>query len=82
MITTAVLTVLWGIIKPLITRIPDLQINYAGLSSMSVYQYLRAGLYFFPMGTVVAILEIILALWVLRVVVAILHSLWDALPIV
>ena len=82
MITTAVLTVLWGIIKPLIVRIPDLQINYAGLSSMSVYQYLRAGLYFFPMGTVVAILEIILALWVLRVVVAILHSLWDALPIV
>ena len=50
MITTAILTVIWGIVKPLLVRIPDLQINYAGLSSMSVYQYLRAGLYFFPMG--------------------------------
>ena len=55
MITTAILTVVWGIVRPLLVRIPDLQINYAGLSSMSVYQYLRAGLYFFPMGTVVAI---------------------------
>ena len=82
MISTAILTVIWGIVKPILVRIPDLQINYAGLSSMSVYQYLRAGLYFFPMGTVVAIMEIVLALWVLRVCVAILHSLWDALPIV
>ena len=82
MITTATLTVVWGIVKPLLVRIPDLQINYAGLSSMSVYQYLRAGLYFIPMGTVVAIFEIIIGLWVLRIVIAILHSLWAALPIV
>ena len=82
MITTAILTVVWGIVKPLLVRIPDLQINYAGLSSMSVYQYLRAGLYFVPMGTVVAIFEIIIGLWVLRIVIAILHSLWAALPIV
>ena len=82
MITTAILTVIWGIVRPLLVRIPDLQINYAGLSSMSVYQYFRAGLYFFPMGTVVAIFEIIIGLWVLRIVIAILHSLWAALPIV
>ena len=82
MITTATLTVVWGIVKPLLVRIPDLQINYAGLASMSVYQYLRAGLYFIPMGTVVAIFEIIIGLWVLRIVIAILHSLWAALPIV
>lgn len=82
MITTAILTVVWGVVKPLLVRIPDLQINYAGLSSMSVYQYLRAGPYFFPMGTVVTIFEIIIGLWVLRIVIAILHSLWAALPIV
>ena len=44
MITTAILTVIWGIVKPLLVRIPDLQSNYAGLSSMSVYGY--SGCYF------------------------------------
>ena len=82
MITTAILTVIWGIVKPLLVRIPDLQINYAGLSSMSVYQYLRAGLYFFPMNPVLTIGGIVLSLWILRIVIAVLHSLWASLPIV
>lgn len=82
MITTAVLSVIWHIIEPILAHVPTLEINYAGLSSMSVYQYLRAGLYFFPMETVTKILSIVVGLWILRVVISILHSLWSALPIV
>ena len=33
------------------------------------------------MGTVVVIFEIIIGLWVLRIMIAILHSLWASLPI-
>ena len=82
MITTAILKAIWAVVSPIVNRIPDFQINYDGLSSMSVYQYLRAGLYFFPMGTVITILEIVIALWSLRICIAILHSLWNALPLV
>ena len=82
MLGTAVLNVIWGIVQPIINRVPDISINYDGIVGTTVYQFIRAGLYFLPMDTVKAILAIIVALWVLRVVIAVLHSLWSALPIV
>lgn len=82
MLGTAVVGVIWGIVQPIINRVPDITINYDGIANSTVYQFIRAGLYFFPMGTVKTILTIIIALWVLRVVIAVLHSLWSALPIV
>lgn len=82
MITTAVVNVIWGIVQPILNRVPDISINYEGIANSTVYQWIRAGLYFFPMDTVKTILTIIIALWVLRVVIALLKSLWSALPIV
>lgn len=82
MIFNPVLRLLWAIVSPVIAKIPSVNINYDGVVTSSVYQYIRAALYFFPMQTVVNILSIVLALWVLRVVIAFLHSLWASLPIV
>jgi len=39
-------------------------------------------MYMLPVDTVTTILGIVIALWVLRIVIAVLHSLWSALPIV
>ena len=82
MIVTAVINVIWGVVNPILNRVPEISIDYAGVSSSSIYQWLRAALYFFPMNTVVAICALTLALWVLRMVIAFLHSLWASLPIV
>lgn len=82
MIVTAGLEIIWAIVQPLLSRIPDVAINYDSIASSSVFTYLRAGLYFLPMQTVLQIFTCIIALWVLRIVIAILHSLWAALPIV
>ena len=82
MIVTLVLKVLWGVAHPILDKVPTISIDYAGVSSSSIYQWLRAALYFFPMNTVVTICALTLALWVLRVVIAFLHSLWASLPIV
>ena len=82
MIVTAGLTVLWAIAEPLITRIPDVAINYESIATSSVFTYLRAGLYFLPMQTVLRIFGCIIALWVLRIIIAILHTMWASLPIV
>lgn len=82
MIFNPVLRLLWAIVSPILAKIPSVNINYDGVVTSSVYQYIRAALYFFPMQTVVNILSIVLALWVLRVIIALLHSLWASLPIV
>lgn len=82
MITTSVIRALWAIASPILGEIPSVQINYDGIASSGVYQYLRAALYFFPMNTVLTIGGIVLSLWILRIVIAVLHSLWASLPIV
>ena len=82
MITTAVINVLWSIASPILALIPDIAINYDGIANSTVYQFIRAGLYFLPMETVTKILTLVIALWVLRIVIAFLHSIWAALPIV
>lgn len=82
MITTSVIRALWAIASPILGKISSVQINYDGIASSGVYQYLRAALYFFPMNTVLTIGGIVLSLWILRIVIAVLHSLWASLPIV
>lgn len=82
MITTPIINAIWSIVSPLLERIPAIEINYEGLANSTVYQFLQAGMYFLPVGTVTTILTIVIALWVLRIVIAVLHSLWAALPIV
>ncbi len=82
MIFNPVIRVLWAIISPILAKIPSVQLNYDGVANSSAFQYIRAGLYFLPMQTVLKILGIIIALWIFRIVIAFLHSLWSSLPIV
>lgn len=82
MVTTGILNVIWNIVSPILARVPEISLNYDGIANTTVYQFLKAGLYFLPMQTVTTILSITVALWVLRVIVSLLHSLWQSLPIV
>lgn len=82
MIATAAISAIWAIVEPLVNRMPDIAINYDSIASSSVFTYIRAGLYFLPMDTVLRILGVILVLWVLRIIIAVLHTLWASLPIV
>lgn len=82
MIVTAAISAIWAIVEPLVNRMPDIAINYDSIASSSVFTYIRAGLYFLPMGTVLKIFGVIVALWVLRIIIAVLHTLWASLPIV
>lgn len=82
MLTTGVLSLLWSIAGPVVDKIPAVAINYDGIANSTVFQFLKAGLYLLPTATVFQILKLVLALWVVRVVIAFLHSLWAALPIV
>lgn len=82
MIVGSIISFLWTFAGPLVNRIPDVAINYDGIANSTVYQFLKAACYMLPMDTVHRILSIVLLLWVVRVVIAFLHSVWQALPIV
>ena len=81
MISTGILQLMWSIAEPIVNRMPEVAINYDGIANSTVYQFLKAGLYMLPMQTVAQILGIVLYLWVIRTIIAFLHSLWSALPI-
>ena len=44
MIVTAVITAIWNLVQPILNRVPEISIDYAGVSSSSIYQWLRAAL--------------------------------------
>lgn len=81
MLMTGVLNVLWSIACPVLEKMPVVAINYDGIANSTVFQFLKAGLYLLPTATVFDILKVVVALWVVRVVIAFLHSLWAALPV-
>ena len=80
MISNAILSWLWGHVGPLVDQIPVLEFNTDGLV-VSILPYLRAALYFLPVRTFVAIFSLTLNLWLLRMAIAILHTIWKSLPI-
>lgn len=81
MISTAIIRMLWGVASPVIERIPSISISADSPIVTSALSWVRCALYLFPMGTVLKILTLILALWVMRVVISVLRTLWSALPI-
>lgn len=81
MIMTSILTLLWSIAEPLINKMPEIAINYDGIANSTVFQFLQAGMYMLPVDTVIRILGIVIGLWTFRIVIAFLHSLWAALPV-
>ena len=68
------------VLLPCIAALPTIVIDTDAVISGHFFSYIRAGMYFLPVGTVVTIFGIQLALWVFRVVVAVIRAIWDLLP--
>jgi len=64
-----------------LVALPVIHVDSAAVISSNAFSYIRAGLYFFPMGTVRAILAIILILWIVRTIIAFIKMIWDLLPV-
>jgi hypothetical protein len=77
----AIFIVIFLIVVAAIVALPTIHIDASAVISSNAFSYIRAGLYFFPMGTVRAILAIILVLWILRVIIAFIKMIWDLLPV-
>lgn len=68
------------IIVPCLAALPAINIDANAVISSTFYSYIRAGLYFLPIGTVTAIFGIQLGLWTFRIIVSVVRSIWDILP--
>lgn len=70
------------VLIPCIAALPAINIDANAVISSSFYSYIRAGLYFLPIGTVTIIFGIQIALWTFRIIVAVVRAVWDLLPFV
>lgn len=70
------------VLIPCIAALPAINIDANAVISSSFYSYIRAGLYFLPIGTVTTIFGIQIALWTFRIIVAVVRAVWDLLPFV
>lgn len=70
------------VVVPALALLPAINIDANAVISSTFYSYIRAGMYFLPVGTVTAIFSIQLALWTFRIIVSVVRSVWDLLPFV
>lgn len=68
------------VLIPCLAALPVINIDANAVISSTFYTYIRAGLYFLPMGTVTAIFGIQITLWSFRIIVAVIRAIWDLLP--
>lgn len=59
----------------LLMALPAIHIDANEVISSNIYSYIRAALYFIPTGTAAAILALVLAFWIWRVILALVKIL-------
>lgn len=70
------------VLIPCVAALPAINIDANAVISSSFYTYIRAAMYFLPVGTVTTIMGIQIALWTFRIIVAVVRAVWDLLPFV
>lgn len=81
MIGIIVVVIITLIVIPCLLALPTITIDTSAIIDGTFYGYIRSALYFVPVRTVAAILTITLALFILRVVIAFVRTIWDVLPL-
>lgn len=70
------------LVLSLLVLMPTITINSSAVISSSAYAYIRSAMYFLPIGTVTVILGLILSFWIVRIIISLVKTVWDVLPIV
>ena len=65
----------------LIALLPTLSLDKDSVTSSSAWEWIVAAAYFVPTRTIASIGTAMLALWTWRMVVALVKTLWDLLPV-
>ena len=77
----AIFGIVFLLVLSILLLMPTITISSSAVISSSAYAYIRSAMYFLPLGTVTIILSLILSFWVVRIVIAVVHMLWEVLPV-
>lgn len=69
------------VVIPCVLALPTITISVPAVLDSSAYSFIRAGFYFLPVNTVAAIMVITLALFMFRLLIAIVKAVWELLPL-
>lgn len=65
---------------PALLALPAINLDADAVINSGVFTYIRAAIYFLPIGTVLSILGLQVAFWVFRIIVSLVKTVWDVLP--
>ena len=82
MIVEVLLNAVFGVLTIFLKLLPDISINVDSQLFSAFMDSVSMVLYLLPMGTVMTIYNIIVLIIVFRIVVALIKTVWDLLPIV
>lgn len=82
MVTEFIIDLVYNIVSGLLSILPDISWDV----DSSIFSYfigiLQAAGYMLPMGTVSTIVGLIVSLTVFRIVISLVRTIWDLLPVV
>ena len=82
MISEFMLNIVFGIVYKLLEMLPEVTLS-ADTSAFSYFiSFIRVAMYILPMPTVCAVVSLIFAFTVVRIVIAVIKTVWDLLPVV
>lgn len=81
MVKVVIFVVLLTVVFSALLLLPTIKIDKGQIVESSAFAYVRAAMYFIPVSTAGSILGIVLVLWVFRVIVAVVKTIWSLLPV-
>lgn len=82
MISEFFLNIIFQLLEWLLSALPEISISADWGTTSTFFGVVRCVLYMLPLNTISAIVGIILAVSGFRVIIAIVKTIWDLLPIV
>ncbi len=81
MILDTVLTAVFSVVNKILSPIPDVAVDLDPSLLAAFYEYCKLVLWILPCGTIVSILGIHLAICLFRIIVSIIKTIWQLLPL-
>lgn len=78
----ALFDLIFGIVNGLFSVLPDINWSIDNAAFQSFVGMTKIALYLLPMGTVLTILNIVIWITIFRIIISVIKTLWELLPVV
>lgn len=82
MVTELFLNIIFQLVEWILSPIPNLSLNLNWGATSSFWGVVRCVLYMLPLGTIAAIVSLLILISTFRIFVSIVKTIWDLLPLV